>query len=370
MQALATAPPTDLEARIAELIEAEGPIDVATFMTLALGHPTSGYYPAHARLGATGDFVTSPEISQIFGELIGLALADAWRTAGGPATRLVELGPGNGTLLADLWRSTAKLQGFQAALDVHLVETSPALRRLQAERLAPIQRLQWHGDLVQVPADRPLLLVANELFDALPIRQFIKEAEGWHEIQVALDADRRLCLGRSPGPSPLGARLPADLPSGSVVELSPARDALMAELADRLRAQSGLALIIDYGEAEPTPGSTLQAVHRHQMVDPLTRPGEVDLSSRVAFGPLARIARKAGLQVFGPLPQGDFLARLGAALRLAQLVRGATAAQARALEAGHRRLTAADGMGTLFKVMAVTRWPLVPPGFVAEEAVA
>jgi NADH dehydrogenase [ubiquinone] 1 alpha subcomplex assembly factor 7 len=160
------------------------------------------------------------------------------------------------------------------------------------------------------------------------------------------------------------------LPIGSVVELSPAREALMADLAERLRRQGGLALIIDYGEFQPTPGSTLQAVHRHQKVAPLTRPGEVDLSSRVAFGPLAKIARQAALQVFGPLPQGDFLARLGAGLRLAQLMAGATAAQAAALEAGHRRLTASDGMGTLFKVMAVTSWPLVPPGFAAEEAVA
>ncbi len=370
MQTLATTPPTVLETRIAALIEADGPIDVATFMTLALGHPTSGYYPAHARLGASGDFVTAPEISQIFGELIGLALADAWRTAGAPAARLVELGPGNGTLLADLWRSTAKVAGFQTALEVHLVETSPTLRLLQAERLAPVERLQWHGDLTEVPADRPLLLVANELFDALPIRQFLKEATGWHEIEVALDADRRLCLGRTARPSPLGAGLPAELPPGSVLELSPAREALMADLAERLRAQGGLALIIDYGEAEPTPGSTLQAVYRHQKVAPLTRPGEVDLSSRVAFGPLARIAREKGLRVFGPLPQGDFLARLGSGLRLAQLVRGATAAQAAALEAGHRRLTASDGMGTLFKVMAVTSWPSLPPGFVAEEAVA
>ena len=370
MQAPTSAPPTVLEARIAGLIEAEGPIDVATFMTLALGHPTSGYYPAHARLGAAGDFVTAPETSQIFGELVGLAIADAWRTAGRPAARLVELGPGNGTLLADLWRSTAKVPGFLAALEVHLVETSPALQRLQGERLASVDRLHWHGDLTQVPADRPLLLVANELFDALPIRQFIMEAEGWHEIEVALDADRRLCLARSRRLSPLAARLPEGLPVGSVLELSPAREALMADLAERLRAQGGLALLIDYGELEPTPGSTLQAVHRHRKVDPLTRPGEVDLSSRVAFGPLARIAREAGLRVFGPLPQGDFLARLGSGLRLAQLRRGATPAQAAALEAGHRRLTAAEGMGTLFKVMAVTSWPSVPPGFVAEEAVA
>ncbi len=360
---------TALEARIAELIEAQGPIDVATFMTLALGHPSLGYYPAHARLGADGDFVTAPEVSQIFGELIGLALADAWRTMGGPPVRLVELGPGNGTLMADLLRATASVPGFGAALDIHLVETSPALRSRQAGRLAGLERVHWHADLGDVPGDRPLLLVANEFFDALPIRQFIKEEAGWREIEVAVDGRGRLCLTRAAGPTPAALRL-GRAPVGSVVELSPAREALMEDLAHRLGAQGGLALVIDYGEAEPTPGSTLQAVHRHQKVDPLTRPGEVDLSSRVDFGALARIARTGGLAVFGPVPQGAFLERLGAALRLAQLVRGASADRSAGLEEGYRRLTAAAGMGTLFQALAVTSWPLLPPGFAAEEMVS
>jgi SAM-dependent MidA family methyltransferase len=341
--------PTPLEARIVAMIEADGPIDVATFMTLALGHPTHGYYPAHARLGAAGDFVTAPEVSQLFGELIGLALADAWRTAGAPPASLVELGPGNGTLMADLWRATARVPGFQAALDVHLVETSPDLRRRQRERLARIERLEWHEDIAGVPTDRPLLLVANELFDALPIRQFIKEATGWHEIEVAIDDQRRLCLTRAAERTALDARL-GDAPPGSVLELAPAREALMADLAERLQQQGGLALIIDYGDLDASPGSTLQAMHRHRKVDPLTRPGEVDLSSHVDFGPLARTARQAGL-------------------RLAQLLRQATAAEAAMLQAGHERLTSAEAMGTLFKVMAVTSWPLVPPGFAAAEQV-
>ncbi len=366
------ASPTPLEARIVALIEADGPIDVATFMTLALGHPTHGYYPAHARLGAAGDFVTAPEISQLFGELIGLALADAWRTAGAPLASLVELGPGNGTLMADLWRATARVSGFQAALDVHLIETSPDLRRRQREWLARIERLQWHEAMASVPTDRPLLLVANELFDALPIRQFIKEATGWHEIEVAIDDQRRLCLTRAAARTALDAKLAdsglGDAPPGSVLELSPAREALMADLAERLRRQGGLALIIDYGELDPSPGSTLQAVHRHRKVDPLTRPGEVDLSSRVDFGPLVRTARQAGLRVFGPIPQGRYLDRLGAGLRLAQLLRQATAAEAAMLQAGHERLTSVESMGALFKVMAVTSWPLLPPGFAAEEA--
>jgi NADH dehydrogenase [ubiquinone] 1 alpha subcomplex assembly factor 7 len=365
----AAAEPTVLERRIAQLIATQGPIDVATFMTLALAHPSLGYYPTHAALGATGDFVTAPEVSQIFGELIGLACADAWRTAGAPPVLLVELGPGNGTLVADLWRATAGVPGFREAVEIHLVETSPALRARQAARLAGLERAHWHDDLARVPTDRPLLLVANELFDALPIRQFIKEPEGWREIGVALDGRGRLCLAPTATLSPLTVRL-GEAPPGSVVELSPAREALMAAIAQRLASQGGMALIIDYGELEPTPGSTLQAVHRHQKVDPLTRPGEVDLSSRVAFGPLARVAQQAGLRVFGPTPQRAYLERLGAGLRLAQLRRGATAAQATGLEAGYRRLTAADGMGTLFKVMAVTAWPLVPPGLLLEEALA
>lgn len=365
----AAAAPTLLESRIAAQIEAEGPIDVATFMTLALAHPTLGYYQAHVALGAAGDFVTAPEVSQVFGELIGLACADAWQRAGAPPVRLVELGPGNGTLMADLCRATASVPGFRAALEVHLVETSPALRAVQAERLAGLERVHWHADLAAVPTDRPLLVVANELFDALPIRQFIKQPEGWREIEVALDGAGRLCFAPSTAVSPLTIRL-GEAPAGSVVEVSAAREALMAEIAGRLTMQGGTALIIDYGEFEPTPGSTLQAVHRHRKVDPLTRPGEVDLSSRVAFGPLARIAREAGLRVFGPLPQGVFLDRLGAAVRHARLLQAATPRQAAALTAGYRRLTAADAMGTLFKVMAVNAWPLVPPGFSAEEALA
>lgn len=367
MQEDAAAQPTALERRIAQLILAQGPIDVATFMTLASAHPTLGYYPARARLGASGDFVTAPEVSQIFGELIGLAIADAWQTAGAPVSHLVELGPGNGTLVADLWRATAGVPGFREALEVHLVETSPTLRAVQAERLAGLERVHWHADLGAVPTDRPLLLVANELFDALPIRQFIKEAAGWREVEVALDAEGRLCLAPSAAVSPLTIRL-GEAPAGSVVELSPAREALMEEIAERLATQRGTALIIDYGDLQPTPGSTLQAVHRHRKVDPLSRPGEVDLSSRVDFGPLVRIARDAGLAVFGPLPQGIFLDRLGAGVRHAQLLRTATEAQVAALTAGYRRLTTADGMGTLFKVMAATAWPLVPPGFLAEEA--
>jgi SAM-dependent MidA family methyltransferase len=369
----APAAPGRLERRIAALIRATGPIDVATFMTLALADPIDGYYSAHARLGGDGDFVTSPEVSQLFGELVGIALAATWQAAGSPPAQLVELGPGNGTLMADLWRATSGVPGFQAAMAVHLVEASRPLRDRQAATLAALPGCRWHDDLATVPHDRPLLVVANEFFDALPIRQCIREAGRWHDVRVDLDGAGRLCLGRSEAPSPLGPvferALPAaDLADGSVVEWSPAREAMMAALAGRLRAQGGYALVIDYGEREPTPGSSLQAVSRHRKVDPLTRPGEVDLTSRVAFAPILQIAREAGLRAFGPIPQGLFLDRLGAAARLARLGRNASPAVAERLAAGHRRLTDPTMMGALFKVLAVGSWRGIPPGFLAEEA--
>lgn len=367
LEAVDTSSPLGLELR--GLIEAHGPIDVATFMALALGHPTHGYYPARAALGADGDFVTAPEASQLFGELLGAALATAWLAAGGPPARLVELGPGNGTLMADLWRATAGVPGFHAALDVHLVETSPLLRRRQAERLEAIARKSWDDSLARVPADRPLLVVANEFLDALPIRQLIRLEDGWREIQLGLDGAGVLAFGPAPRLSPLAPRLPP-APVGSVLELSPAREAAMAELAQRLAGQGGQALVIDYGERHPQPGSTLQAVSRHRKVDPLTRPGEVDLSSRVAFGPLALIARAAGPAVFGPIPQGLFLQRLGIDLRLAHLVAHAPADAAAGLRRGHERLTAPSAMGELFQVLAIDGWGGGPPaGFVAAEAV-
>lgn len=361
--------PTPLEARLVRLIRASGPIDVATFMALALNDPKDGYYAAHAAIGPEGDFVTGPEVSQILGELLGLALAEAWRTAGAPPVHLVELGPGNGTLLADLFRATARVPGFRGAVRLHLVETSRRLKAVQAEALAGVAGVAWHRELATVPRDRPLLVIANELFDALPIRQLVRQADGWHEVRVDLDGKGRLGLGVAPEPSPLGAGLDAAHPAGSVVELSPAREAFMAELAERLSGQGGLAYVIDYGELWPAPGSTLQAVSRHAKVDPLTRPGLVDLTSRVAFGPLIERAKAVGLDAFGPLPQGVFLERLEASLRLRQLLAGGGAEAAARLRAGHARLTAPSAMGELFKVVAFATWPAPPPGFVSEEKV-
>jgi len=364
------AAPTPLERRLGRSIAATGPIDIATFMTLALGDPKDGYYAAHAAIGPDGDFVTAPEISQVFGELIGLALAAAWQAAGSMPVWLVELGPGNGTLLADLWRATARVPGFHDVVKPALVETSPRLRARQAGTLAAIDGITWHDDLATVPRDRPLLVVANEFFDALPIRQLIREAGGWHEVKVDLDAERRLRLVTAAEASPLGRRLGDAAAPGSVVELSPAREALMAALAERLAWQGGLAYVIDYGELAPEPGSTLQAVSRQRKVPPLTRPGTVDLTSRVAFGPLFEVAGAAGLAGFGPVPQGAFLERLGASVRLAQLAREAAPETAARLRAGHARLTDPAAMGELFKVAAFSSWPGTPPGLLAEERAA
>jgi NADH dehydrogenase [ubiquinone] 1 alpha subcomplex assembly factor 7 len=354
---------------IARAIRERGPLDLGAYMALALQHPVHGYYATRDPLGLGGDFVTAPEISQVFGELLGLALAQAWLDLGAPArARLVELGPGRGTLMADAWRATATVPGFHAAARLHLVETSPMLRRLQAERIAGAAPT-WHEDLAEVPDDAPLLLVANELLDALPIRQLERRRDGWHERLVTLGPDARLALALAPDRSPLDGLLMerhAAAPLGAVVELSPAREALAGAIAGRLGRHGGLALLIDYGAAR-LEGPTLQAVRRHERADPLSDPGEVDICSHVDFGALARAAEAAGAGVHGPLPQGELLTRLGARQRLARLVAGQPAERAAAIAAGVERLTDGGGMGCLFKVLALTGKGSVPPGFAAEE---
>jgi SAM-dependent MidA family methyltransferase len=361
-----------LEARLRRLISDHGPISVARFMTLALAHPTQGYYPRRDPLGPSGDFVTAPEVSQLFGELIGLMLAQHWLDLGRPRrVRLAELGPGRGTLLADALRAARAAPGFLDALSLHLVETSPVLRERQAAALAGLP-VFWHDELAGVPEDAPLFLVANEFFDALPIRQFVHHRGRWHERMVALDAQGAFAftLARLPTPLPLvmveGA---AELPEGTVLELGPTREAVAEAVAGRLAAQGGLALAIDYGSgAALMTGDSFQAVRRHVKVDPLAAPGEVDLSAHVDFTALGRRALAAGAAVYGPINQAVFLGRLGVALRLQKLLERATPAQRQDLLAGHARLTAPDQMGELFKAIAFTAADApVPPGFLAAE---
>ncbi len=353
----------DLSAVLRALIRSDGPLSVARFMELALGHATLGYYQRRDPLGTAGDFTTAPEISQMFGEIIGLWLSEAWTQGGRPApARLVELGPGRGTLMADLLRATASVQGFHASIAVHLVERSPRLRALQAERLAGVE-VTWQGGFEEVP-EGPLLLLANEFLDALPVHQLVQSGQGWVERRIGLAGDGSLAFVQDDLPSPLARSLPAAAP-GTVAELSPARARLARQIGERIAAQGGVALLIDYGAfAAPPTGDTLQAVRRHGPADPLATPGLADLSAQVDFRALAEAACEGGAAVYGPVPQGTFLRAFGIEARAVQLLARARPEQRRVLRESLFRLTDAAAMGELFKVLVLARpdGP-PPPGF-------
>ncbi len=354
--------------RLARRIVMDGPISVGTFMAEALGHPQFGYYMRRDPFGAGGDFTTAPEISQMFGELAGLWCVDCWARLGGPTPfHLVELGPGRGTLMQDALRAAAMVPAFRAAATVHLVETSPALRDRQKQTLGPMlgpvlgDALRWHDRLEDVP-DGPTLLIANEFFDALPIRQVQKTAHGWFERLVDVDpagapeAPRFRFVLEAFGSS--GNRLVPDslrdAPDGSVVEVSPASQSVARSIGARLAAHPGAALIIDYGYARgPAVGDTLQALRRHAYAAVLDTPGEADLTAHVDFAALAAAARTAGADVFGTVDQGEWLVRLGIRQRAAALATKASAAQAADIHTALARLIEPEQMGTLFKLLAV-----------------
>ncbi len=352
-----------LESELAEAIRREGPLSVARFMSLALHHPTSGYYRKRDPLGPHGDFVTAPELSQAFGEVVGAWLAQAWLDLGRPAPfRLVELGPGRGTLLADALRATRAVTGFHDGLRLHLVETSERLHAAQVARLAGFDP-SWHAGFGEVPCG-PLLLIANEFFDALPVHQLIATAQGWVERCVDLDAEARLAFRSAERRSPLGADLPEASP-GTVAEVSPARSELSREIGRRIAGHGGVALVIDYGAwAEEPTGDTLQATRRHAPCDPLDAPGTADLTTHVDFRALGAAAAAGGASVYGPVPQGTFLTTLGIHLRTAKLIERATPDQQHALRAALFRLTDASAMGELFKVLVFAGPDApAPPGF-------
>ncbi len=324
---------TSLSDRLKARIAAEGPISVADYMAEANAH----YYATRDPFGADGDFITAPEISQMFGELAGIWLADLWCRAGRPeAARYVELGPGRGTLAEDALRA---MRGAGLAPPVELVETSPVLRQAQAERLPA----RWHDDLSTLPGTGPLLVVANEFFDALPVRQF---DAGGGELMVDY-RDGRFVRGDGAEPT----------------ETSPASLAIVAGLARRLAAQGGAALIVDYGHARRGTGDTLQAVARHAFADPFEAPGDRDLTAHVDFSALAEAAQGEGVRVFGPVAQGDWLEAMGISHRAAALARAAPERTA-GIMAARDRLVAPDQMGRLFKAMALVApgWP-EPAGF-------
>ncbi len=359
----ATAAFAALRARITR----DGPITVAQYMAEVLAHPEHGYYRRGDPLGAGGDFVTAPEISQMFGELLGLWCADAWQRMGAPSpVHLVELGPGRGTLMADALRAARMMPGFRDSLDVHLVEISADLRARQAETLRGADPA-WHTDTSTLP-DGPLLVIANEFFDALPVRQFERTPDGWCERLVGYDprADR-LAFALTRPASSFAAQVPAalrDAAPGAVVEVCPAAQAIGRDLGARLAEQGGAAIVVDYGYAAPAGRASLQAVRRHARAEVLAQPGSADLTAHVDFGALARALAAGGAATFGPVPQGTLLNALGIAERAAILRRNATPEQAADIDAAYRRLTDADAMGELFRALAATDPTLgTPAGF-------
>ncbi|WP_332697330.1 class I SAM-dependent methyltransferase [Bosea sp. (in: a-proteobacteria)] len=356
---------TPLAQELARLIRDEGPLSVSRYMALCLGHPRHGYYMKQDPFGAAGDFTTAPEISQVFGELIGLWAATVWRMMGEPAAlRLVELGPGRGTLMQDVLRAARIVRGFREALSVHLVETSPVLRARQAETLGaagvtPV----WH-DRVEDALEGPAIVLANEFLDALPLDQFVLTPEGWRERLVGLNGEGQLAFGLSAEPAGEIARA---TPPGAVLEQPLAALETVATVARHVAARGGAALFIDYGSMRSGFGDTLQAMRRHGFVDALAEPGDADLTVHVDFARMAQAARAAGAAVHGPATQRDFLLALGLEQRTAALSRRATPEQAQTLAEGANRLVetgSATAMGELFKVLALAE-PGLPllPGF-------
>lgn len=347
---------TPLEAHLHRRIAAAGPITIADYMAECLFHPSHGYYATRDPLGVAGDFTTAPEISQMFGELLGLVLAQAWLDQGRPSRFcLTELGPGRGTLMDDLLRAAKSVPGFADAAELHLVEASPTLRRVQSERLNHAKPV-WHDRLEDVP-EAPLFLVANEFFDALPVRQFERRAHDWGERLIGA-AGGALSLGiAGPAAPPKRVAERSDIGPEQIAEICPTAEPIMGTIAHRIAEHGGAALIIDYGNWAGL-GDTLQAVQDHQSVGILTQPGEVDLTAHVDFSALALSAKAASptIVVSKMTDQGVFLERLGISARAERLARGLSGEAQDSHIAAHRRLTHPDEMGTLFKVLG-----LAPP---------
>jgi NADH dehydrogenase [ubiquinone] 1 alpha subcomplex assembly factor 7 len=351
-----------LKDRMRALIAQHGPMTVAQFMAQALHDPMSGYYARRAALGAAGDFITAPETSQMFGELVGLWCAQSWTELGSPApVRLIELGPGTGALIRDMRRAARALPAFAAAIDVHLVESSGVLRAAQT---ASVADAAWHSRLEEAPHG-PALIVANEFLDCLPVRQFVRTDDGWRERLVGVVGDA-LTFGLAPSALPDDSLIPEPLraaPPGSVAEVAPALAAVVAQLAERLLRHAGRALFVDYGAPQTEAGDTLQAVRRHQKVDPLADPGGADLTAHVDFGALARLAHAAGLDVAGPKAQGAWLRALGVEARAAALS-ASRPDRADVIARQLHRLTAEAEMGVLFQAICLSSPGLpLPAGF-------
>ncbi len=346
------------------LIALKGPITVERYMELSLAHPEFGYYMNRDPFGATGDFTTSPEISQMFGELIGLWAAEVWSSMGSPSpVRLVELGPGRGTLMSDALRAARIVPEFRAALDVWLVETSPVLASMQHELLFDAGvAISWAQNLKETP-EGPAIVIGNEFLDALPVRQFVRVGGRWRERTVRLDEKGGLAFDVAAASEPY---IRANAADGEVLEVNPAGHRFMFELGGRLVRQGGAALLIDYGHAVTGFGDTLQALRAHRYVDPLAMPGDSDLTAHVDFAAMARSGAATGAAVYGPIDQGDFLRAIGVDLRTKALAERAGPERAAELQEARNRLVGKGKgqMGALFKAMAVANRNLpAPPGF-------
>ncbi len=353
-----------LEQALRRRIQADGPLPLEDFM----GTAVAAYYARGDVFGVQGDFTTAPEICQVFGEIIGLWAVVVWQQMGCPnPVRVVELGPGRGTLMKDALRAAGAVPAFTAAADIHMVERSEALRARQRDTLAP-RRVTWHDDLSEVPAG-PMLLIANEFFDALPIRQLERTPDGWHHRVVTLDetGDDPDGFVFAAGPRATAEEIAAlgpafaDVAVGTIAERSPACEAVAAAIARRVASDGGAALLIDYGYADSAPGDSLQALRAHQFHPPLESPGSVDLTAHVDFARLADAAQKSGAKTHGPVSQGRFLSSLGAEVRAKSLILKAAPEQAVQISSGVHRLIHPAEMGTLFKVLAVADPALPPP---------
>jgi len=363
-----TQPFPPLEAEIRRRIAVSGPMPVMHYMSMCLTDPSLGYYVTSDPLGAAGDFTTAPEISQMFGELIGLWAGSVWRQMGSPPQlRLVELGPGRGSMMQDALRAAHVMPEFRAAVTVHFVEVSPLLEQRQREFLGGLGiPFVWHKTLDEVP-EGPMIILANEFFDSLPVHQAVMCADGWHERVIKIDENQKFRFSIARDPIPLFEQL---LPRGMRAQIGEIfewrADQTALELGRRVKHAQGAALVIDYGHAKSAPGETLQAVGKHQYADPLLAPGLVDLTAHVDFQALAEAAESMGARAFGPIDQGEFLRRLGIEARAVALKNTAPPSKVVEIERALTRLTGSSGrnMGQLFKAMAFGHPKLGPlPGF-------
>jgi len=364
-----------LQSEFKKLIKSSGPMPVWRYMEMCLTHPQHGYYISRDPLGREGDFTTAPEVSQMFGELLGLWAASVWKAIGSPPVlRLIELGPGRGTMMADALRALRVLPPLYQALSVHLVEINPVLREKQKAALSGVRNVAWHDGIDDVP-DGPAVILANEYFDVLPVHQVVKRETGWHERTVELDVNGKLAFGAAAEPMPrfevLLPPLVRAAPVGAVFEWRP--DGEIMKLASRVRDQDGAALIIDYGHLRSDAGDTFQAIARHSFTDPLKNPGQADVTAHVDFQALVRAAEDLGAAVHGPVPQGEFLKRLGIETRAVGLMAKATPEVSEDIAGALKRLIGGGrgGMGSMFKVLAISEPRLTSlVGFSDEEPAA